>query len=109
MTDTPKQKNGKMEKQKSVFTQIKNTAKRGRGLSKASNLNLASNNINIKEGTEAVAIKNKRNTRVSTYITEEAGDMIDKLIFKIKKRRNKKPTIAEVIELALEELYKTTE
>jgi hypothetical protein len=108
MTKTSQEKNVKTLKQNNVFQEIKNQSKRGRGLSSPATFTPFSNNTNKKESSEAVVVKNKRTARISTYITEEANDMIYNIITEIKKQGNKKPKIAEVIELSLTELYKTT-
>ena len=78
MTNIEKQQNIKTEQHKNVFTQIKKASKRGRGLAHPPDIKLAPNNINKQEGAEAVEVKNKRTTRISTYITNETGDMIKK-------------------------------
>lgn len=94
-----------LPKQENVFSQIKKNTARGRGLSNPTECNISTNNIAKDEHSEAVDVSPKRNMRIGTYITEEASDMLDAIIIKKKKMTKKKPKIAEVIELAITELY----
>lgn len=109
MTKTLKQNNDKEKTQENVFSQIKKNTARGRGLSNPTNLDLPKNNVNKEEASEAVDIHAKRSVRIGTYITEEVSDMLDDIILKTKRQTRKKPKIAEVLELAITNLYKKIE
>lgn len=107
MTKTQKQKNVITEEQSNVFDNLKKKAfKRGQGLTKPPSQKNYGVNIEQQENNEAVAVKEKRTARISTYITTEASDMIDEIIMTLKKRENKKPKIAKVLEMAIEDLHK---
>ena len=106
MTKTQKQKNVSEEKQNNVFNDLKKSFKRGQGLAKPPSTKNYGVNVEQKENNEAVSVKEKRTARISTYITSQASDMIDEIIIKLKKKENKKPKIAEVLEIAVEDLYK---
>ena len=96
------------EEQKNVFAELqKNTKTRGKGLSTPPNIDQGVNNVKLPEHSEAVSRISRvprRTYRVSTFISENAGDLLDELILKIKKDEGKKPKIAEVIERALKQL-----
>ena len=109
MTKTLKQNDDKEKTQKNVFSQIKKNTTRGRGLSNPTKIHLPKNNVNKEEGSEAVDVHVKRSVRIGTYITEEVGDMLDDIILRTKRQTRKKPKIAEVLELAITNLYKKTE
>jgi len=109
MTKVLNQKNDNEQKQNNVFTKIKKNTNRGRGLSAPTKLDLPKNNVYKKENSEAVDIYAKRTVRIGTYITEEVGDMLDDIIIRIKRQTRKKPKIAEILELAITDLYKKIE
>jgi len=103
--------NKKTEKQKNVFAALKKQKpKKGRGMSKPPTMAQAGTNTKLPEHTEAVAVhktsSTRRTARISTYITDEASDMLQMLIMKIKKKEGKKPSIGEVLERGLAELDK---
>ena len=109
MTKTLNQKNDNEKKQNNVFAKIKKTTNRGRGLSAPAKLDIPKNNIYKKENSEAVDVFAKRTVRIGTYITEEVSDMLDDIIIKTKRQTRKKPKIAEILELAITDLYKKIE
>lgn len=98
----------KTEEQKNVFTELqKNRKTRRKGLASPPKLSNKVANTHLPEQSEAVALKTKiprRTYRVSTFISEDAGDMLDELILKIKKVEGKKPKISRVLEMALSSL-----
>ena len=98
----------KTEEQKNVFTELKKSRKtRGKGLSSPPIPRTEENNIRLPEQSEAVCLKAKtsrRTYRVSTFISEQAGDVLDELILSVKQTEGKKPKIARVIEMALDSL-----
>ena len=104
---TLKQKNVTIEEV--VFNNLKQTFKRGNGLSKPSTNICYNVNLNQKENNEAVQIDNnqekKRTIRISTYISKEISDLLDEVIIKIKKKEKKKPKINEILEKAIQKLY----
>lgn len=101
------------EKQKDVIAALqKNVKTRGKGLSKPPVLKKNLENIQLDERSEAVPctpIVTPRSYRVSTYISEESGDLLDNLILQIKRSEGKKPKIAAVLERALLILNKQLE
>jgi len=92
---TLKQKNVTTEKHydENVF---KNLKKSFENSNKIYNINL-----DQKENSESVSTGKKRQFRISTYVTDEIGDLIDEIIVKIKKQEGKKPKIAEILERAI--------
>ncbi|RBP53513.1 hypothetical protein [Arenicella xantha] len=98
----------KTEKQKNVFAELqKNRKTRGKGLASPPKLSSEVANTSLPEQSEAVSLKTKtprRTYRVSTFISEDAGDTLDKLILRIKKVEGKKPKISRVLEMALSSL-----
>ena len=104
---TLKQKNVTIEAD--VFSNLKQTFKRGNGLSKPSTNVCYNVNLNQKENNEAVQIDNnrerKRIIRISTYISKEINDLLDEIIIKIKRKEKKKPKINEILEKAIQKLY----
>jgi len=104
----------KTEEQKNVFTELqKNRKTRRKGLASPPKLPNEVANTRLPEQSEAAALKTKiprRTYRVSTFVSEDAGDMLDELILRIKKAEGKKPKISRVLEMALTSLdsnYKT--
>ena len=89
--------------------------KRGQGLSTPPKPRPASTNpaVSVRQPEHAPAAQAvsqneaRRKFRVSTYITNDAGDRLEKLIHDIRQIEGKKPKIAEVLERALESLEKT--
>jgi len=98
----------KTEEQKNVFAELqKNRKTRRKGLASPPKLSNEITNTRLPEQSEAVSLKTKtprRTYRVSTFISEDAGDMLDELILKIKKAEGKKPKISHVLEIALSSL-----
>jgi len=98
----------KTEKQKNVFTELqKNRTPRGKGLASPPKFSNDVLNTRLPEQSEAAALKTKvprRTYRVSTFISEDAGDTLDELILRIKKAEGKKPKISRVLEMALSSL-----
>ena len=95
-----------------VFSQIKaqNKPKRGKGLSSPPKPEESGKNISIPEHTPAVAVKAPaRSYRIGTYLTEEAGELFEKLHSKIRRSEGRKVKQAEIIERALIELEKSLE
>jgi hypothetical protein len=102
---TEKRYNVKTLEEKNVFESLKQTFKRGNGLSQPSRKGIYNVNINQQENNEAVKIQNKREIRISTYISKEIGDLLDEIIIKIKKTEKRKPKINEILERAIKKLY----
>ena len=83
----------------------RNTKKRGKGLQRPPTPSKKSNsNIKIKEHTQAAPVKKRRTYRISTYISDSSGDVLEDTIQKIRKDTGRKPKIAKVIEMAIEKL-----
>lgn len=93
------------KKHKNVFAELqKNRKPRKKGLATAPKLQSDVLNTRLPERSEAVASKimlTRRTYRVSTFISEDAGNTLDELILKIKKLEGKKPKISKVLEMAL--------
>jgi len=88
----------KTEEQKNVFAELqKNRKTRRRGLASPPKLSNEVANTCLPETP-------RRTYRVSTFISEDAGDILDELILKIKKAEGKKPKISRVLEMALSSL-----
>ena len=92
------------ENKKNVFTELhKNVKKRGKGL-KNPPTKKTNSNVSIKEHTQAVPVKKRREYRISTYIHADAGNILEDKIQEIRKKTGFKPKIAQVLELALKSL-----
>jgi len=91
--------------EKQIFNDLKNKFKRGSGLSKPQINTTYNIDLNQKENHEAVDVGKKRTMRISTYIHDEFGDLLDKIILQIKRNEKKKPKIAEVLERAIKKLH----
>ncbi len=94
---------------KDVFSKLKATGKpkRGRGLNTPPTPENAGKNVTLPEHTPAVAVKAPpRKYRVSTYLTDEAGERFERLHTLLNSRRKstRKIKLAEVLEQALEAL-----
>jgi len=98
----------KTEEQKNVFTELqKNKKVRRKGLAKPPQLSNEVTNTRLPEQSEAISLKTKkprRTYRVSTFISEEHGDILDELILTVKKINGKKPKISQILEMALTNL-----
>lgn len=88
----------------------KEPVKKKRGLATATPPTMveAGKNIAKKEHTPAVKPKkgSARTYRVSTQISELHGDKLDQIQLSLKKTRGKKPSIGEILELAIDHLEK---
>ena len=100
----------KTEEQKNVFAELqKNRKTRGKGLASPPKISNEVANTRLPEQSEAIPLKTqkpRRTYRVSTYISEEAGEDLDQMTLAIKKKEGKKPKIAEVLERSLAALNK---
>ena len=93
-----------------IFKKLKTTdkPKRGKGLSTPPKPEEAGKNVALPEHTPAVSITSpRRKYRVSTYLTDEGGQRLEKLHAQLRQSEGRKVKQAEVIEQALEELEKT--
>ncbi|GHA18983.1 hypothetical protein GCM10008090_30850 [Arenicella chitinivorans] len=100
----------KTEDQKNVFAELqKNRKTRGKGLASPPKISNEVANTRLPEQSEAIPLKTqkpRRTYRVSTYISEDAGEVLDQLTLAIKRKEGKKPKIAEVLERSLSALNK---
>jgi hypothetical protein len=81
--------------------------KRGRGMKKPPKPTQAGTNTKLPEHTPAVAVKAPaRSYRIGNYISEDAGEKLEDICIKLRRKEGRKIKIAEALERAIESLYK---
>lgn len=98
--------------EETIYTKVKKTAKKTRRpgqLSSPPGAGDAGPNLSFAEGAGAVPVAPKRKYRISTYITDEAGRLLEDLQYQARKAEERKVSLAEIIERGLASLNREIE